>query len=292
MDHDHLHDQCGVGDCTTPVTPGSRACENPSHERWYQAYLKRFGRLSFGKVTRIIRRTAAAQEPAVAGDGTGVTPQHNVPAIHPLLPDGPNGEPGAEVIHRFKAGNTYCVQTVQWACGVPVGWGKCYRSESPSQVLSILNRIFPPNQPEDRPSFLFYDNACTLLSHILAQDPNTAWLNTTRFLVDSWHYITHRTTDQLCKTWCNPAPADGSQPDLVIVRMDEAGRPHTIRAYNTETAEQLNAWLNAFEGPLRQMTDYNFDFFIHVLLYLYKEMVEERMKRQAADAELEADADD
>ncbi|KAG8941897.1 hypothetical protein FRC03_003878 [Tulasnella sp. 419] len=200
--------------------------------------------------------------------------------IHPNLPPGPNGEEGSQVTHQFKAGKTYCVQTIQWACGVPIGWGKCYKSESVSQVLGILNNTFPENAPQDRPSFVFYDNACKLLAHIITQNSDDAWLDTTRFLVDSWHYVNHRATDVLCQTWCNPAPADGSQPDLVIKHTDEEGQPFLARAYNTETAEQLNAWLSSFEGPLRQMTDYNFDFFMHVLLYLYKDSTESRQGNQ------------
>ena len=46
---------------------------------------------------------------------------------------------------------------------------------------------------------------------------------------------------------------------------------------HTETAEQFNAWLNGFESQLQQMTATNFDFFIHVLLLLYKEIVEEQI---------------
>jgi hypothetical protein len=47
--------------------------------------------------------------------------------------------------------------------------------------------------------------------------------------------------------------------------------------FNTETAEQLNAWLNGFEAQLRQMSATNYDFCVDVLILLYKEMVEGRM---------------
>ncbi|KAJ7868423.1 hypothetical protein B0H13DRAFT_1897135 [Mycena leptocephala] len=86
------------------------------------------------------------------------------------------------------------------------------------------------------------------------EDPNSAWLTTTKFIVDAWHYIGRRGTDVLCRLWCNPAPTNGSQPDLVLVNVDDNGRTHTTRAFNTETAEQLNAWLNGFEAQLRQMS--------------------------------------
>ncbi|KAJ6540260.1 hypothetical protein B0H10DRAFT_1639148, partial [Mycena sp. CBHHK59/15] len=49
------------------------------------------------------------------------------------------------------------------------------------------------------------------------------------------------------------------------------------RAFNTETAEQLNSWLNGFEPQLCQMSDVNYDFFVHVLLMIYGETVKEQV---------------
>jgi hypothetical protein len=187
--------------------------------------------------------------------------------------------PGNEVVHTFKAKSTYCLQTVQWACGVPIGWGKCYCSQSSPQVLSILNNIWN-YYPDSKPSFIAYDDACDLLRHIVTQNPNDAWLSTTKFIVDAWHYIGHRATDVLCRSWCNPAPVNGSQPDLVIAEEDTLGQAHQTRAFNTETAEQLSSWLDGFESQLRQMTDINYDFFVHVLLLVYGEKMEERAERK------------
>ncbi|KAJ7848261.1 hypothetical protein B0H14DRAFT_3673455 [Mycena olivaceomarginata] len=128
--------------------------------------------------------------------------------------------------------------------------------------------------------FIAYDDACNLLRHVVTQDANSPWIRTTKFIVDAWHYIDHRATDVLCRLWCNPAPTNGSQPDLVLVDVDENGCTHTTRAFNTETAEQLNAWLNGFEAQLRQMSATNYDFCVHVLMFLYKEMVEERILKK------------
>jgi hypothetical protein len=184
--------------------------------------------------------------------------------------------PGEKVVHTFKAKSIYCLQTVQWACGLPIGWGKCYRAESTPQVLSFLNKVWE-DHPDSRPSFIGYDKACDLLRHIVTQNPNDLWIKSTKFIVDAWHYIGHRATDILCRTRCNPAPTNGSQPDLVVTEVDANGVVHQARAFNTETAEQLNSWLNGFESQLRQMTDVNFDFFIHVLMLIYGEMVTKRV---------------
>ena len=183
---------------------------------------------------------------------------------------------GNDVIHTFRAGHLYCVQTIQWACGIPVGWGKCYKSESSPQVLSILNHIWQEH-PESKPSFIVYDAACDLLRHIITQNADDPWLKTTKFIVDAWHYIGHQARDALCRLWCNPSPLNGSQPDLVRMVEDANGVKHSARAFNTETAEQLNAWLDGFKAQLSQMSDISFDFYMHVLLLLYKERIEKRI---------------
>ena len=54
-------------------------------------------------------------------------------------------------------------------------------------------------------------------------------------------YINHCTTDYLCRKWCNPAPQDGSAPNLVVVSMDNRGQLYLKRAFNTQACEQLNA---------------------------------------------------
>jgi len=219
-------------------------------------------------VQRVIRRQQAVQE--------GQNAQG--PTLHVRLPP-LQDVPGDEVVHTFRAQSTYCLQTVQWACGIPIGWGKCYKSESSPQVLAILDRIWE-HHPDSRPSFIAYDDACDMLRHIITQNPNSPWLATTKFVVNAWHYIGHRATDILCHLWCNPAPTNGAQPDLVLVKEDAHGVKHTTRAFNTETTEQLNSWLNGFEAQLRQMSNVNYDFFVHVLLMLYKEMVEERIAKK------------
>ncbi|KAJ7778448.1 hypothetical protein B0H16DRAFT_1300737 [Mycena metata] len=264
--HLHMREICGIIPCGRPIhSAGALTCDNQTHIDWHKQYEDRFHRLSFPGVQRVIRRQNGEDgDPGTRGPSLQVQLQ--------ALDD----TPGEKVVHTFKAKSIYCLQTVQWACGMPIGWGKCYRSESTPQVLGILNEIWKGN-PGARPSFMVYDKACDLLRHIVTQNPNDLWLQTTKFVVDAWHYIGHRATDILCRTRCNPAPADGTQPDLVLAVQDNNGVTHQTRAFNTETAEQLNSWLNGFESQLRQMTEVNYDFFIHVLMMVYGENVEKRV---------------
>ncbi|KAJ7152119.1 hypothetical protein C8R46DRAFT_962436 [Mycena filopes] len=265
-DHLNLRLVCGIIPYGRPVhLPGALTCDTPAHIDWHHQYSNRFGQLSFPGVQRVIRRQQELSDPAATGPSLRV----ELPAL--------GDTPGDQVVHTFKAKTIYCLQTVQWACGYPVGWGKCYRSESSPQVLGILDSIWADN-PESRPNFIAYDDACSLLRHIVTQNPNSPWLATTRFVVDAWHYIGHRATDILCRLWCNPAPLNGSQPDLIVAKQAADGTTHQTRAFNTETAEQLNSWLNGFESQLRQMSDVNYDIFIHVLMMIYSERVERRVQ--------------
>ncbi|KAJ6513218.1 hypothetical protein C8R45DRAFT_338553 [Mycena sanguinolenta] len=266
-DHLEMRTICGISPCGRTVhSEGAVTCNDQLHKDWHAKYLNRFSRMSFPGVQRVIRE----QHQSI---GAG-------PTLHSELPE-LNGTPGNEVAHTFRARTTYCLQTVQWACGCPIGWGKCYNSESSSQVLGIIGRIWA-SHPDSKPSFLAYDDACNLLRHIVTQDSNNPWLRSTTFIVDAWHYIGHLAADELCRIWCNPAPTNGSQPDLIAVHVDDNGRQHTTRAFNTETAEQLNSWLNGFEAQLRQMSDTNYDFCVHVLMLLYKESVEEKVVKKKA----------
>ncbi|KAJ6590781.1 hypothetical protein B0H10DRAFT_1655967, partial [Mycena sp. CBHHK59/15] len=80
-----------------------------------------------------------------------------------------------------------------------------------------------------------------------------------------------------CGAMINPALVNGSQPDLMLVEEDGNGTRHQTCTFNTATAEQLNSWLNGFESQLRQMSDLNYDFLIHVLMMIYGEQVEKRV---------------
>lgn len=260
---------CGIIPCGQPTTPTTGVtCGNVAHQNWFRSYSKRFGRLSFPGVRRVIRRQ---NNPAPGANPFTLNIEQQLPNL--------GDTPGNEVSHTFRARSVYCVQTIQWACGIPIGWGKCYNSESTPQVLSIITRIWQGVE-NLRPSFMAYDDACDLLRHITTQNDTHGWLQSTKFIVDAWHYIGHRASDILCRLWCNPAPTNGSQPDLVIVEKDIHGQPHSTRAFNTETAEHFNAWLTGFETQLSQMSQVNFDFFLHSLFLLFKDDVEKRISKR------------
>lgn len=276
--HDHLDEElvCGLDICQALVAPGEKTCPLLAHRDWYNNYRNRFGRLQYAGVRRIIRRQEERRE-----EQARLNPANPVAAglqLHPELPA--LGEtPGYRVRHTFAPRSVYCIETLQWACGVPIAWTKCYDSEGTAQVLAFLNWVWDGQRP-DRPrlAFVAFDKACELLRHIMNVQPE--FTDTTRPIVDAWHYIGHRVNDVLCRTWCNPAPADGSQPDLVHEVRDDNGDVHHSRAFNTETAEQFNSWLDCYKYLLEQMTAASHDFVVHCLLLIYTERIEARVEKE------------
>ena len=70
-----------------------------------------------------------------------------------------------------------------------------------------------------------------------------------------YHYINHRTTDYLCRKYCNPAPLNGSAPNLVAVELDKAGRPHFKRAFNTQVYTSMQFKLMSLISYYRHLSN-------------------------------------
>ena len=136
----------------------------------------------------------------------------------------------------FSAKQFYCVETVCAPCGVVIAWTKFDKSESPTQILKILESIYQTE--ESRPDYICIDKACVVLRTAITNGSwERAWKKTSRFIVDSYHYINHRADDHLCCKWCNPAPLDGSAPNLVLAETDRQGHVVYKRAFNTQACE-------------------------------------------------------
>ncbi|TFK18792.1 hypothetical protein FA15DRAFT_558263, partial [Coprinopsis marcescibilis] len=179
--------------------------------------------------------------------------------------DQPEEEEQERVSHYFGPKQYYCVETICYPCGAVKAWALFAKSESPNKILKFLQEVFPT--PESCPSFICIHRACLVLRTVMCNPIWRPWLDTSCFVVDTYHYNNHKASDKLCQKWCNPAPEDGSQPNLVIIDFDAQGLPYFKRAFNTQVCEQLNAWLGGFSAILKQMTISNFKWLIHVMLY-------------------------
>ena len=190
----------------------------------------------------------------------------------------PHDAPAAPQIRKadyFVAPHFYCVETICAPCGAVIAWTLFDKSESPTQILNFLEEVYPT--PDLRPNYVCINKGCVLCTAISNGAWNT-WKETTRFKVDSYHYINYCTTDYLCHKWCNPAPLNRTAPNLVIAENDGNGNPHYKCAFNSQACEQLNAWLGGFQPILNGMTIDNFKLFLHVILFVHTQRVIQKQK--------------
>jgi hypothetical protein len=99
---------------------------------------------------------------------------------------------------------------------------------------------------DSRPAYICIDKACAVLRTAIANESWKEWEKTAHFVVDSYHYTNHKSTDQLCAKFCNPSPTDGS-PNLAQLTRDKNGVMQMQRAFNTQVSiliKILYWWLN------------------------------------------------
>ena len=191
---------------------------------------------------------------------------------------------------NFTPPRMYCVETICAPCGVVVAWAKFSKAESPTNIMNFLSSVYP--EQENRPAYICIDKACQVLRTVVNNDRWDQWLETSRFIVDAYHYINHRATDQLCRTWCNPAPLNGSAPNLVITERDAQDQLYYKRAFNTQACEQLNAWLGGFETILKRMTSGNFDWFLHTMLFYHTMQVMKKQSKKKDEEDEEGEGEE
>ncbi|KAF8954384.1 hypothetical protein BDZ97DRAFT_1908272 [Flammula alnicola] len=115
--------------------------------------------------------------------------------------------------------------------------------------------------------YICIDKACKVLRTSIANGSWNMWQKTSRFIVDSYHYINHRTSDYLCRKWCNPA-------------------------FNTQACEQLNSWLGGFESILKRMKTGNFDWFLHAMFFYHTQHVIQKQAQRETPHQIDDNEDE
>ena len=211
--------RCRIQDCQNQKITGTQTCQQ--HREVWRRHVMTHGRQRLSGFHRALTRST--ELPWITEASTRNTQPHDAPPI-------PQFQRG----NYLTASRFYCVETICAPCGVVIAWTKFAKSESPTKILRFLARVYPSE--DSRPDYICIDKGCTVLRTSISNGSWDMWKKTTRFIVDSYHYVNHRTTDYLCRKWCNPAPLNGSAPNLVIVENDQQGQPHYKRAFNTQVS--------------------------------------------------------
>ena len=171
-----------------------------------------------------------------------------------------------------------------------IAWTKFATAESETNILNFLTDTYPDEAT--RPDYVCIDKACKVLKTSVQNGSWESWSKTTRLIVDAYHYINHRVADWLCRVYCNPAPLNGSAPNLVIEAKTKDGKKYMKRAFNTQACEQLNSWIGGFESILKRMTIYNFNWFLHVMLFYHTRNVLDKIKEKEEKEKNNQESDD
>jgi hypothetical protein len=211
--------RCRVRGCNDNKVAGTQACER--HEAQWNTHIRTHNRQTFSGAKRMLQTQRPGNNSPWLRNASGYSQPHDQPVDEP------------ERKNYFTASRFYCVETICAPCGVVIAWAKFAKAESPTNILQFLESVYPTE--ESRPEYVCIDKACLVLRTAIANGSwESVWEPTTRFIVDSYHYINHRSSDYMCRKWCNPAPLNGSAPNLVVVAEDNRGNPYYKRAFNTQ----------------------------------------------------------
>jgi len=210
--------QCRVHNCQSSKVNPTQACDQ--HQLEWKKYVETHSQENLSGVRRILRsRENMPWQPNIQQNAQPHDEEMNV---------------DYQRKHYFGPSRFYCVETICAPCGTVIAWTKFDKAESPTQILNFLSSIYPTE--ESRPGYVCIDKACLVLRTCIANGSWEEWKKTTRFIVDSYHYTNHSADDGICRTWCNPAPTDGSAPNLIIPAVDKKGQPCLKRAFNTQVS--------------------------------------------------------
>jgi hypothetical protein len=270
---------CGIVSCTRfaltePVHAG--ACDLEAHQELWAAFQSTRSRETYGSYQRVLRnqqgsalrgedretaawiaegRQNAERVISAPDDPEQTIPHHQGSSVpQPSL---------RRTQHTWQYRHVHCVETVTRPCGCIIAWSKFPTSESPTNIVQMLEQIFP--SVESRPSYFVIDKACRILAMLQNRGQRAAWFQTSRFLVDVFHFKNHH-GDPICQQYCNPTPSIHDDPNLVLSIQDGNNPPRLQRAFNTEAAEQLNAWFGGYASQLSHLHPANHDFLVQIML--------------------------
>ncbi|KAJ6475036.1 hypothetical protein C8R47DRAFT_1293375, partial [Mycena vitilis] len=219
--HRHKDLQCCIINCMLPARFDHLTCTLTEHSAWETSR----GKKSADELKRRLRR--AGEEDEAASDTTA-------PKV--------KGRPSRRWTHNE--------QLFVRCCGIVISRATFFGAESVSGQKDFLKTTFPPRYPNSLPQYIFYDNNCNVLKHLLHCGDH--YFDNVGLPVDVFHAPGH--SDNFCNTHNNPA--------LFPQLMDGEGNWF----FNSSVAEQTNAWFGGFQSIVREMPESRYNFYLDEMI--------------------------
>ncbi|KAK6971436.1 hypothetical protein R3P38DRAFT_2587167 [Favolaschia claudopus] len=184
------------------------------------------------------------------------------PGLQPVV-----STPSNKIRGRLGRRWTHNKQLMVRCCGIITSLATFFGSEAVTSVKEFIHVTFPVHYPGSLPSFIWYDNNCQLLRHLVAyDDPRDARLAEVGFPVDVFHASRkHKDSDEFCVFNCSPV----TFPEL----MDGINW-----VFNSSAAEQANNWFGRFQPIVKEMSVLRYNFFLDEMISLRNEWWVERLR--------------
>ncbi|KAJ6449704.1 hypothetical protein C8R47DRAFT_999114 [Mycena vitilis] len=259
--HSNLQFICAVIRCDHRAGIGWRTCSDPEHRAYEE------NRRTKGKAMFLLRARQARDngqtEPQVPASDIGYLDEGP-----PEVEDTPAAKQ-VKIRGRLSRRWTHNEQLMVRCCGVILSRATFFGSEAITSVKDFIHVTFPLHYPGSLPSFIFFDNDCLLLRHLMASsEPRDARLVAVGFPVDVFHASRkHKDSDEFCVMNCSPVTfAQLMDGDTWI--------------FNSSAAEQVNRWFGRFQAIVKEMPVLRYNFFLDEMIGLRNTWMVEKLQME------------
>ncbi|KAF7378197.1 hypothetical protein MSAN_00244300 [Mycena sanguinolenta] len=178
----------------------------------------------------------------------------------------PNGNRKLRAL--FGRRRTHNEQIFVRPCGMIVAHATFYGSESVSQTVDMLQKVF--HVDGSMPDIVIYDNNCTLYKYLVRN--NIPLYESIGFPVDVFHWTCKHAKESIeCSYHCNPTLF----PELL-------GTDGKAWFFNSSIAEQTNVWLGGYHSILREMGSDRYDFFLDEMVMRKNRLTKTKLEAAGA----------
>ena len=251
---------CRVDGCKQTIRSDCLTCSDPAHMRLEEQY----------EMRALRKAMASNNEPNVdpeTGIGSGDLGQHrNKDARKNARKQaGQTVKTDSKLKANFGRRYVPCILFAVYCCGIILNCEKHFTQEGSATTASFLKKSLEGLMQKTKSRIVvFYDTSCILLQY-LRNNRGTYddLLQLVRFVVDRFHFKTHKKTDNFCREYCDP-----DAPDLEGL-------------FNSSIAESTNSFINRLSGLLRVANRSFHDFLLWVALYNRNMQIVEQLKSQS-----------